>query len=156
MVGTHTGFLTQSAAREATARVPECRAVIRLHCPIGPTPFSLCAKGHVGLDLYPIRAWSEDRRRGQVYREGRANLRHRLVQRAVNLRARKRAAVAVNENIPIGGRSGAVEIHPIGIDRLHVPSLTSRHHKVVGQIGIEGGKVGEGRGQRGVGTVIVV
>jgi hypothetical protein len=104
----------------------------------------LCAKGHVGLNFDPIRACSEDRRRGQVYREGRANLRHRLVQRAVNLRARKSTAVAVNENIPIGRGSRAVKVHSVGIDRLHIPSLTSGHDKVVGQIGIEGGKVSEG------------
>ena len=129
------------AAPEGPARVPECRSVIRLHCPIGPAPLSLRTKGHVGLDLDPIGACSEDRRRGQVYREGRPNLRDRLVERAVNLRAGQiPRAVGVNENIPIGGWSRAVELHPIGINRLHTPSLTSGHDKSSARSALEVGK----------------
>ena len=60
--------------------------------------------------------------------------------RAVNLRARKTTAVGVNEDIPIESRSGAIEINPIGVDRLHIPSLTSGHHKIVSKIALKSGK----------------
>ena len=131
-------------------------AVAGLHSAIGPAPLALRTKGHVGLDLDPIRARAEDRSRSEVYGEGGADHRDWLVQSAVNLRARKSAAVGVNEDIPIGGRSRAIEIQSIGVDRLDIPSLTSRHDKVVGEIGAEGGKVGKRRGQAGRASSIVV
>ena len=40
-----------------------------------PTPFALCVKSHVGLNLEPIRACGEHRRSGQIYRKGAATLR---------------------------------------------------------------------------------
>ena len=144
------------ADTEAAARVlPGCAAV-RLHRAIGPAPLALCTEVHVGLDLYPIRGSGENRRRSQVYRERRAHYRDWLVQSAVDLRAGKTPAVGVNEDIPIEGRSCAVEVHPVGIDRLHIPSLTSGHDKVVGQIGAKGREVVERRAQRGISPGIIV
>src|SRR5262249_52813197 len=53
-------------------------------------------------------------------------------------------------------RTPSVKIHPIGIDRLHIPSLTCGHHKVVGQISVKSDKVGEGSGEGGIGSSVVV
>ena len=55
--------------------------------------------------------------------------------------------VGVKEDVKTGGGSRTIEVHPIGIDGLHIPSLTSGHHKVVGEIGVEGREVGERRGK---------
>src|SRR6266536_771079 len=63
------------ATTEGTARVPECRSIISLHRPIGPTPFTVRHKGHVGLDLDPISAGSKDGSRAERYRKCRADLR---------------------------------------------------------------------------------
>src|SRR5437870_12818567 len=104
------------ADSEAAAWVlPGC-GVVGLYSAIGPTPFALRGEVHVGLDLDPVRALAEDRRDGQGYREGRAHYRDRLVQRAENLGAGKTRAVGVNEDIPIKGRSRAIEVHPIGVN----------------------------------------
>ena len=53
-------------------------------------------------------------------------------------------------------RSGAVEIYAIGVDRLHIPSLTCGHHKIIGEIGAKVGKVVERRRQAGGAPSIVV
>jgi hypothetical protein len=64
---------------EAAARVlPGC-GIVGLHGAIGPTPLALRSEVHVGLDLDPIRACAEDRRRGEVYRKRRAVYRDWLV-----------------------------------------------------------------------------
>ena len=145
-----------SAAPERTAWVPECRSVISLHSPIGPTPLALRSEGHVGLDLDPIGASSKDGRRDEVYRKSRADYRDCGVQNAVNLRAGKSRAVSVNEDIPTVGRSEAVKVYPIGVDRLHVPSLTTGHNEVVSEIGTEGREIIESRGQSRVSSSVVV
>src|SRR6266404_6955829 len=125
------------ATTEGTARVLECRSVVRLHRAVGPAPLALRTEGHVGLDLNPIRPGSEDRCDWQVCREGSAHLYDWNVGRAENLRAGKSRVVGVNEDIPIGSRSEAVEVCPIGVNRLDIPSLTSGHDEVIRQIGTE-------------------
>ena len=100
------------ATTNVTPRISECRSRISLHHPVSPLPLTLRSESHIGLDLYPIGASSQNRRDGQVYRERGADYRDRLVERAENLSARKSTAVGVNENIPIGGRSRALEVPP--------------------------------------------
>ena len=133
-----------------------CRRRIRLHSAISPTPLALRSKGHVGLNLNPVCACTKHRSRAQIYRKGRPAYRNRLVQCAVNLRPRNPPAIGVNEHIPIGGRSDTVEIHPVGVDGLHIPSLTSGHHKVVRQIGVESREISECRAQGGSGRSVIV
>jgi len=127
-----------------------------LHHPVSPIPLTLRSKSHIGLDLYPIGPSSQNRRGGQVYRERRSDYRDRLIERAENLSARKSTAVGVNENIPIGGRSRALEVSPVRINRLHIPSLPCRHNKIVSQIGAKGGEVGERCRPRVVGGSVIV
>ena len=75
---------------------------------------------------------------------------------AVNLRAGKSGIICIKKYIPIDGWSRPIEIHAIRVDRLHIPSLTCRHDKVVGQIGIVSMKVGERVGQGGVDSSVIV
>jgi len=120
------------AAPDGTARIPDCRSRIRLQHSVGPFPLALRVEGHIGLDLDPVRASAENRRDGQAYREGGADYDDWLVRRTENLRARKAAAVGINENIPIGGRARSKTVPAIGVNRLHIPSLTCGYDKVVG------------------------
>src|SRR5437588_8159481 len=75
---------------------------------------------------------------------------------AVNLRAGKSGIICIKKYIPIDGWSRPIEIHAIRVDRLHIPSLTCRHDKVVGQIGIVSMKVGERVGQGGLHSSVIV
>ena len=81
-----------------------------------PTPFALWAESHVGLNLDPVRARPEHRRSGQVYRKGGAVLREWHIGGAIDLRAGKTPAVAVEEDVKTIGRSGAIKIRSISID----------------------------------------
>src|SRR6266550_3921067 len=155
--GNANGLHSPSGAHTKTAaRVLPGRRIVRLHSAVGPTPLAVRIESHIGLDLDPIRARSEDRRARQVDGKGAASLRERLVGGAKNLRARKAPAVGVEEDVETSGGSGTIEVHPISIDRLDIPSLTSGHHKVVGEIGAEGREVGERRGQAGDSRSVVV
>ena len=64
----------------------------------------------------------------------------------------KSPAFGVNENIPVGGRSRAVEVHTVSIDRLHIPRLTPGYDEVVCEISAEVRKIREGGGQGRVWT----
>ena len=151
------------ADTKATTRVlPRC-ALVGLHSAVSPTPLTPNRKGHVGLDLDPIRPRAQNCRRAQVDRKGGAVLHPRLISRAENLRARKTGIVGVDENIKTVdeniktvGRARSVKIHSIGVNRLHIPSLTCRHDKVVGQISVEFRKVGERSREGGIGSGIVI
>src|SRR5205814_5846861 len=144
------------AETKAAARVLPGRRIVQLHSAVSPTPLAVRSESHIGLHLDPIRARSEHWRARQIDGEGTAALRERLVGGAKNLRARKTSAVGVEEDVETSGGSGTIEVHPIGIDRFHIPSLTSGHHKVVGEIGAEGREVGERRGQAGDSRSVVV
>src|SRR5205085_744121 len=82
--------------------------------------------------------------------------RPRLVGRAVNSRAGNARVVGVKENIETVRRSHTTEVRAIGIDRLHSPLLPCGHDKIIGEIGVEGGEVGERRGQGSNAVTIVV
>jgi hypothetical protein len=99
------------------------------------------------LNLGPVRARGEHCWSGQVYGKRVAAVHCWLVRRAVNLGARKAGVVGVKEDIPIGGTNTivvrAIEVHSISVDRLHIPSLASRHYKVISEIGVIWWKVGK-------------
>jgi hypothetical protein len=137
LIGIHAGnteYLSYPirAAPDVTARIPQCCSRIRLQHSVGPFPLALRGKGHIGLDLDPVRASAENRRDRQVYREGGADYHDWLLGRAENLRARKAAAVGINENIPIDGRARPKSVSAVGVNRLHIPSLACWYDKVVG------------------------
>src|SRR5262249_38918824 len=50
----------------------------------------------------------------------------------------------------------AVEVNPIGIDRLHIPSLTCGHNKVVRKISVKGREICKRRGHREVCSKVIV
>src|SRR5262249_20450708 len=125
------------ATSEGTAQVPERRAIVRLHRAVSPTPLALSAKRHVGLELNPIRARSEDCSRREVCRESSSHLCNWDVRRTEDLSAGKSGAVGVNEDIPVGGRSGTIKVDPVSIDRLHIPRLTAGYDEVVCEISAE-------------------
>src|SRR6266403_848015 len=144
------------AGPEAATRIPPGGSVIRCDRAIAPAPFAVSAKGHVGLDLNPVGAGAEHSRTRQVYGERTAVLLDWLMSRAVDLRARKAGVVGIKKYIPIDGWSHSKEIRAISVDRLHIPSLTCRHDKVVGQIGTGSRKVGECRRRGDVGSGVIV
>jgi hypothetical protein len=118
-----------------------CQAAGLFDCTVGrPTPLAVRIESHIGLHLDPIRTRSEDRRASQVDGEGAGVLREWLVGGAKNLRARKTPVIGVEEDVETSGGSRTIEVYPISIDGLHIPSLTSGHHKVVGEIGVKVGK----------------
>ena len=80
--------------------LPSC-SVVRRDRAVGPTPFALRAKSHIGLNLDPVRARVEDRWSRQIYRKHGAALHDCLVHRAVNLGAGKAGAIGVKEDIAI-------------------------------------------------------
>jgi hypothetical protein len=128
---------------EAAAWVsPNC-SVVRRGRAVPPTPFALCAKIHVGLNLEPIRACGEHRRRGQIYRKGAATLREGSIGSAIDPCAGKTSAVAIEEDVETIGRSRAAEVRSLSVDRLHMPRLASWHDKVVSEIGVVRGRVGK-------------
>src|SRR5947208_3084317 len=147
---------TQAARPEAATRIPPDGRVIRCDRAIAPAPFALRAVSHVGLDLNPIRTGSEYCRSGQVYGERASVLLDWLMSRAVNLRPRKACVVGIKKYIPIDCRSRPVEIHAIRVDRLHIPSLSCRHDKVVRQIGVGRRKIGERGGHGDVFSGVIV
>src|SRR5690349_13565143 len=73
--------LAPSRARssEASTRVLPGRGTVGLHSAIRPTPLTPNRKGHVGLDLDPIRTRAQNCRRAQGDREGGSHLGDRLV-----------------------------------------------------------------------------
>ena len=131
------------ADSKATTRILPGGRVIRRDCAIAPAPFALGAVGHVGLDLDPVGTRIQQSRCRQVYGERAAVLHVGLMSRAVNPCARKSSIICIKKYIPIDGWSRPIEIHAIRVDRLHIPSLTRRHDKVVRQIGIGRRKIGE-------------
>src|SRR6266496_3557631 len=145
-----------SADAEAATRILPGGSVIRCDRAIAPAPFALSAKGNVGLDLNPVGAGAEHSRTRQVYGERTAVLLDWLMSRAVDLRARKASVVGIKKYIPIDGWSHSKKIRAISVDRLHIPSLTCRHDKVVGQIGTGSRKVGECRRHGDVGSGVIV
>jgi hypothetical protein len=140
------GAPRRGAARRGTkaaARVlPSC-SVVRRDRAGRPTPFAFRAESHVGLNLDPVRARGEHRRSGQVYRKGGSTLREWLTGCAINLRAGKTCAVAIEEDVKTIGRSRTIEVQSISVDRLHVPSLASWHDKVISEIAVVWGRVGK-------------
>jgi hypothetical protein len=54
--------------------------------------------------------------------------------------------VGVEKNIETVGRA-RTQVQPIGVYRLHIPSLTCRNDEIIGEIGIELRKISERRGQ---------
>jgi hypothetical protein len=93
------------AQPEAVAWVSPSCSVVRRDRAVAPTPFALCAKSHVGLNLEPIRALCKHRRNGQIYRKGGATLREWPIGRAIDPCARKTSAVAVEEDVKAINRS---------------------------------------------------
>ena len=131
------------AQPEAAAWVsPNC-SVVRRDRAVPPTPFAICVKSHVGLNLEPIRACGEHRRGGQIYGKGAATLREWSIDRAIDPCAGKTSAVAIEEDVETIGRSRATEVHSLSVDRLHMPRLASWHDKVVSEIGVVRGRVGK-------------
>src|SRR5262249_31339656 len=144
------------AAPDGTAWIPDGCARIRLQHSVGPFPLALGVEDHIGLNLDPVCPSTEYRRDGQVYCEGSADNHDWLVRRAENLRARKAAAVAINENIPIGRGARPKSIGAIGVYRLHIPSLTRGDNKVVGEISTKVRKVRKHRRPCRNGASVVV
>jgi hypothetical protein len=97
------------------------------------------------LDLAPVCPCGKDCQARQIDRKSTADYRKRLIDRAINLCARQTGIVGVEEDIETICWSGAREVHPISIYRLHIPSLTVGNNEIVGQIGTKRGEIGERR-----------
>ena len=157
MVGTQTGFLTQSVPQPKSP--PGFRnAAPSFDCTVRSLqPHSPCVP-KVMLAWISIQyvTRTQDCSRSQVCRKSSSNLYDWYVCRAKNLCAGKASAVGVDKDIPIGGRSGAIEVYAIGVDRVHIPSLAAGYNEVVSKIGARVRKIGKRRRQGGDACIVVV
>src|SRR5439155_1373300 len=150
--------LPSRANPEAAARILPGRTLIRLHSTVSPTPLATAGKDFVRLYRYPVRARRQDRWHAQGDRVGAAAYDEWLGSGRIDLRARKARTVGVKEDIEIIGNAGSAAIkgNPIGVNRLHRPSLTTGHHKIVSNKIVKRRKIRELLRARGVGRSIVV
>ena len=125
------------ANTEAATWVLPRSPLVGLHCPVGPTPLTITSKIHSRLDGDPVRPGTENGWHREGDRVGAAAYRERLASGRIDLRARKTPAIGIKEDIEIVGnaRPAAIKRNAIGVDRFHIPSLTSGNDEVVCQHG---------------------
>jgi hypothetical protein len=122
-----------AADPEAATRILPCRALVRLHHPVSPTPLAAHSEIHVGLNGNPVGALCENSRGGQVdHKIEVVRTGERLVRGAVNQIPRQAAAILVDENVERIGWTSSIEVRPQHVHFGDIPSLPSGHDEVVG------------------------
>ena len=129
-----TSLTPSQADTKTAARILPGRRTVGLHRTISPTPLAKWSKIHFRLHGDPIRPGSKRDGRTQSDTEGGPGLHIRHTNKFRDQRTRKTAAIDIYSDIKARSRSGAVEIHPIRLNRIHVPSLARRHHEIVRQL----------------------